>query len=123
MTVKIWGETQVEKLQDLKEVYNIPPEVIAEVEQTVKRLDWAYGSERDVDCDDGGYVLLLLSDNDTDDIGIMYRKLLKDYQLRYGTAETENVICRCEGTEWRKELYLTTNDYGITVVYPKRETD
>jgi len=28
MTMKIWGETQVEKLQDLKEVYNIPPEVI-----------------------------------------------------------------------------------------------
>lgn len=123
MTVKVWRETQVEKLQDLKEVYNIPPKVIAEVEQAVKRLDWAYGSGRDVDCDDGGYLLLLLPDNDTDDIGIMYQKLLEDYQLRYGTAETENVICRCEGTEWRKELYLTTNDYGITVVYPKRETD
>jgi len=80
MTVKIWGETQVEKLQDL-EVYNISPEVIAEVEQTVKRLDWAYGSERDVDCDDGGYVLLLLSDNDTGDIGILYRRLLEEYQM------------------------------------------
>ncbi len=36
MTVKVWRETQVEKLQDLKEVYNIPPKVIAEVEQAVK---------------------------------------------------------------------------------------
>lgn len=45
----------------------------------------------------------------------MYHRLLEEYHLRYGTAEEESIICRCGGVEWYMELYLTTNDYGVTV--------
>ena len=110
---------QVRNLYDLKEKYQIPLEVIEEVGRIVKLLDGVYGSERDVENDDGGYVLLLLSDNDSGGNGVMYHRLLEEYHLRHGTAEEENIICRCGGVEWCVELYLTTNDYGVTVVYAK----
>lgn len=55
MIVKVWNEMQVRNLYDLKEKYQIPMKVIAEVGHIVKRLDGAYGSERDVENDDGGY--------------------------------------------------------------------
>ena len=37
----------------------------------------------------------------------------------YGMERMKSVICRYGGMEWFEELYLITNDYGITVVYSK----
>lgn len=119
MVEKIWGAAQSQNLLDLQEKYKIPHEVIEAVEHIAEILDAEYGMKRDIDHDDGGYVLLLLPDSDTDDIDILYHRLLEEYGLHYGTAETETVICRYDGLKWYMELYLTTNDYGVTVIYPK----
>ena len=121
MIAKIWKAAQMQNLLCLQEKYNIPQEVIGTVEQLVEILDKEYGLGRDVDSDDGGYLLLLLPDSDTDDTDILYHRLLEVYGLRYGTVETESVICIYDGLEWYMELYLTTNNYGITVIYPKQE--
>ena len=119
MVEKIWRVAQIQNLLALQEKYKIPQEVIRVVEHIAEILDAEYGMERDVDNDDGGYILLLLPEKDTDDEEILYHCLLEEYGLRYGTAEMESMICRYGGMEWFEELYLTTNDYGITVVYPK----
>ena len=121
MIEKIWKVAQMQNLLCLQEKYNIPQEVIGTVEQLVEILDKEYGLGRDVDSDDGGYLLLLLPDSDTDDTDILYHRLLEVYGLRYGTVETESVICIYDGLEWYMELYLATNNYGITVIYPKQE--
>ena len=119
MVEKIWRVAQIQNLLALQEKYKIPQEVIRVVEHIAEILDAEYGMEREVDHDDGGYVLLLLPEKDTDDAKILYHCLLKEYGIRYGTAEMESMICMDKGLEWWAELYLTTNDYGITVVYPK----
>lgn len=118
MIEKIWRAAQIRNLLDLQEKYNIPLEVIKAVEHIAAILDAEYGMEREVDHDDGGYVLLLLPEKDTDDAEILYHRLLEEYGIRYGTAEMESMICMDNGLEWWAELYLTTNDYGITVVHP-----
>lgn len=118
MIEKIWKVAQIQNLLNLRGKYKIPQEVIGAIERLIEILDTEYGLDRDVDSDDGGYVLLLLPDSDTDDTDILYHRLLEEYGLRYGTAETETVICRYDGLKWYMELYLTTNDYGVTVVYP-----
>ncbi len=119
MTVKVWNKAQVAELYTIGERYRVPMEAIAEVGQIIERLDAVYGSERDADNDDGGFVLLLLPDSGTDDMEILYHGSLEQYGLSYGTAEMEGVICTYGGMDWLEELYLTTNDYGITVIYPK----
>ena len=119
MVEKIWRVAQIQNLLALQEKYKIPQEVIRVVEHIAAILDAEYGMERDVDKDDGGYVLLLLPEKDMDDTEILYHRLLEEYGLRYGTEEMKSVICRYGGMEWFEELYLITNDYGITVVYSK----
>jgi hypothetical protein len=119
MVEKIWRVAQIQNLLDMQEKYKIPQEVIRTVEHIAEILDAEYGMERDVDKDDGGYVLLLLPEKDMDDTEILYHRLLEEYGLRYGTEEMKSVICRYGGMEWFEELYLITNDYGITVVYSK----
>ena len=119
MVEKIWRVAQIQNLLALQEKYKIPQEVIRVVEHIAEILDAEYGMERDVDKDDGGYVLLLLPEKDMDDTEILYHRLLEEYGLRYGTEEMKSVICRYGGMEWLEELYLITNDYGITVVYSK----
>lgn len=120
MVEKIWRAAQIQNLLALQEKYKIPQEVIRVVEHIAEILDAEYGMERDVDNDDGGYILLLLPEKDTDDVEILYHCLLEEYGIRYGTAEMESMICMDKGLEWWAELYLTTNDYGITVIYSKR---
>lgn len=119
MVEKIWRVAQIQNLLALQEKYKIPQEVIRVVEHIAEILDAEYGMERDVDNDDGGYILLLLPEKDMDDTKVLHYMVLEEYGLCYGTAEMESVICRYGGMEWFEELYLTTNDYGITVVYPK----
>ena len=118
MVEKIWRVAQIQNLLALQEKYKIPQEVIRVVEHIAEILDAEYGMERDVDNDDGGYILLLLPEKDMDDTKVLHYMVLEEYGLCYGTAEMESVICRYGGMEWFEELYLTTNDYGITVIYP-----
>ena len=82
MIEKIWRAAQVRNLLNLQEKYNIPLEVIKAVEHIVAILDAEYGMEREVDHDDGGYVLLLLPEKDTDDAEILYHCLLEEYGIR-----------------------------------------
>lgn len=118
MVEKIWKVAQIQNLLDLQEKYKIPQEVIRVVEHIAEILDAEYGMERNVDNDDGGYILLLLPEKDMDDMKVLYYRVLEEYGLCYGTAEMESVICIYGEMEWFEELYLTTNDYSITVIYP-----
>ena len=75
MVEKIWRVAQIQNLLDMQEKYKIPQEVIRTVEHIAEILDAEYGMERDVDNDDGGYILLLLPEKDTDDVEILYHCL------------------------------------------------
>lgn len=120
MTEKIWTVQQAEKLYGLKTGYALPLKVTEEVKRLVQLLNYHYGSERDVDNEDGGYVVLLLPEDESVDIGSLHLKLLEEYHLCVDTAEIETILCKSEKCEWHSDLYMVTNEYGITVIYPKR---
>lgn len=118
MVKKIWKLAQIQELCNLQMEYKIPLEVIKVLKSQTATLDAQYGVERDVDSDDGGYVLLLLPDRNDESTEHKYLEMLKYYHLRRDSAEIERIICRDGCLEWHSNLFLTTNEYGITVVYP-----
>lgn len=120
MTEKIWTVQQAEKLYGLKTGYALPLKVTEEVKRLVQLLNYHYGSERDMDNEDGGYVVLLLPEDESADTDSLYLKLLEEYHLCIDTAEMETVLCKSGKWEWHSDLYMVTNEYGITVIYPKR---
>ena len=118
MVKKIWTLVQIQELCGLQMEYRIPSEVIKVLKSQTAILDAQYGVGRDVDSDDGGHVLLLLPDKNKESAEYKYLEMLKDYHLRQDSAEIERVICKDGCLEWHSDLFLTTNEYGITVVYP-----
>lgn len=117
MIIKIWTLAQITELCGLQMEYKIPLEVIKFLERQTAILDAEYGMGRDVDSDDGGYVLLLLPDKNDESAEHRYLEMLKEYHLRQDSAEIERIICKDGCLEWHSDLFLSTNDYWITVVY------
>lgn len=68
MAEKIWTAQQVEKLYDLKTGYTVPLQVMIEIERLVQLLNYHYGFKRDVDNEDGGFVVLLLPEDELVDM-------------------------------------------------------
>lgn len=118
MVKKIWTLAQIQGLCGLQIEYKIPPEVIKFLKRQITTLDAEYGMGRDVDLDDGGYVLLLLPDKNDESVEHRYLEVLKEHHIRQDTAEIERTICKEGCWEWHSDLFLTTNDYGATVIYP-----
>ena len=78
----------------------------------VKALDDNYGIERDVDGEDGGYVLILQNVQ-----GITEAADL-DIQLGEDIHEHVNLI-KCADGDYVNVLYLANNEFGINVFLPK----
>lgn len=92
-----------------------PAAVRKEVERILGILDNVYGDLRDVQRDDGGYILFYsepMKDNDL-------KEVLEKYHVRSDEAEyIENVGTQSEET-WEIRLYIISNDYGITFISPQ----
>ncbi len=114
---RLWTALQFPRLEELAEKFQIPPEVVKEIQKTILILDSNYGDDRDVDRDDGGFVLLLLSENE-EEINKAYDAILQKYSLQQELAEFEDVIIQDRQKEWHIVLFLAGSEYGITIVYP-----
>ncbi len=114
---RFWTEAQFPRLEELAEKSGIPSTVIEEIQKTVRILDGSYGKNRNVDQDDGGFVLLLSGDN-VGEIQRAYDALLKKYFLRRELAEFEDIIIQDKHREWHMDLYLAGSEYTVTFVYP-----
>lgn len=119
---RIWTEIQLAQLEDLGEEFHIPKAVQTEIHSIVHILDDNYGRSRDVDRDDGGYVLLLLSEDEGEVHGA-YDSLLQKYSLQQELAEYEDVIIQDRQKEWHIILFLVGSEYGITIVYPEKREE
>ncbi len=110
MTIKIWTMAQFQKLYDLQKKYGIPQEVINKAEKIIKNLDYYYGSERDADSNDGGYIFLLLPDS-LEDIKNAFTILFQQHNLSPDSAECEEIIYKNGIVEWHSDLFLICTDY------------
>ena len=99
---KVYNESQLVKLN------SIPVEVIEFVREIIVILNEAYGEDRNVESDLGGYVLI--AEN------IVDIEILKQDKLQCLVPEYTDIIECSEGANWTSSLFLLSNDYAIVVV-------
>ena len=116
MTERIWTRSQCVKISELEKNYRMPEKVVAEIYKAVDMLDKYYGMDRDVDKDDGGYVLLILPEHG-EKLELLYLEVLGRYRLDLGDAEYKDIIYDNGFIQWHSDLYLVSNDYCLNIVY------
>lgn len=117
MKIKLWTLRQSAQIEELMSKKIIPVEAADKALNVLSILDKYYGEHRNVDSDDGGYLLLYTRCvKDSKEI----QGVLDEYQVPIEDAELEDVLCSVDSLIWKSVLYLITNDYGITLIYPCR---
>ena len=101
---------RIGKSNEITKVKYLPVEVVEQVQETLTVLDDAYGIERDMITDLGGYVAIIES---TEDIQIL-KELRVDIYTEY--AEWMDKIQCKNGELWIKALYMLSSDYAVVVV-------
>lgn len=99
---KVYNESQLVKLN------SIPVEVIEFVREIIVILNEAYGEDRNVESDLGGYVLI--AEN------IVDIEILKQDKLQCLVPEYTDVIEVMNGENYTSSLYLLSSDFSIVVV-------
>ena len=99
---KVYNESQLVKLN------SIPVEVIEFVREIIVILNEAYGEDRNVESDLGGYVLI--AEN------IVDIEILKQDKLQCLVPEYTDIIECSEGVNWTSSLFLISSGYAIVVV-------
>ena len=99
---KVYNESQLVKLN------SIPVEVIEFVRELIVILNEAYGEDRNVESDLGGYVLI--AEN------IVDIEILKQDKLQCLVPEYTDVIEVMNGENYTSSLYLLSSDFSIVVL-------
>ena len=97
----------IQKLGKIKDIESLPPIALgikSLILEKVKLLSAEYGEERDIDNDDGGYVLYCPYGTSEDELTehFDYTTALPEY------VEVNNGICHA--------LYLTNNEFSVSVI-------
>ncbi|WP_027399609.1 hypothetical protein [Anaerovorax odorimutans] len=102
------------KIAHIEETENLrlSDEVTKVIKEEATILDNEYGIDRDVDGKDGGYILVIESEDDF--------KRLKDIDINIDTVIVEDIIkIKTENEEdWLNCLILFNNDFGISLIMP-----
>ena len=99
---KVYNESQLVKLN------SIPVEVFEFVREIIVILNEAYGEDRNVESDLGGYVLI--AEN------IVDIEILKQDKLQCLVPEYTDVIEVMNGENYTSSLHLLSSDYSMVVV-------
>lgn len=99
---KVYNESQLVKLN------SIPVEVIEFVRELIIILNEAYGEDRNVESDLGGYVLI--AEN------IVDIEIFKQEKLKGLVPEYTDIIECSEEVNWTFSLFLLSSDFSIVVV-------
>jgi hypothetical protein len=87
----------------------LPEEIYREALRIVKILDEVYGSDRDVDHSDGGFVLIA---ENVQDLAALQRQYVYLDMSRYEVVS----VVQCAIEPWLNALYLCHNEFGINVL-------
>ncbi len=78
------------------------------IEEQLNILDESYGTDRNVEADLGGYIVILENRKDI--------RVLKQDKLQWVVPEYTDLIECKEGVNWTSSLFLLSSDYSIVVV-------
>ena len=107
MLYKFGTAKEVETLKD-----KIPYALYQVALNIVNVLDDNYGTDRDVDEEDGGFVVILQNIQDIEEA------TTEGIQLDEDMYEHVNLV-KCENGDYINVLYLANNEFGINVFLPK----
>jgi hypothetical protein len=94
--------------EEFKKLNEYPIEVIENIRGTISILNKAYGIDRDIESDLGGYIVI--AEN------IVDIEILKQDKLQGLIPEYTDIIECSEGVNWTSSLFLLSSDYAIVVV-------
>lgn len=104
---------KIAHIREIEAVRGLPSEVIDVVRDAVIILDTEYGESRDVDNGYGGYVLVIMEEEEIEK--------LKDVFINIDTVIPEYVdIFGCNyGMGFASSLILLGSDFGVILIMPK----
>ena len=117
MILKYWKLTDKERLLEDQHTYQFPTKVTEQARNVLDCLNKYYEQDRGIE-EDGGYVAILTGDHDT--VKREYQELLDQHHVKREEAEFEDDICKEGEGVWQSDLYIVSNDYGVTIIYPKK---
>lgn len=94
--------------KQLGDLSDYPIEVIQSISEIVDILNENYGEKRNVDKDLGGYILVVESIEDVEELK---NGMLKDILPEY----TDEIICS-EGVNYISSLFLLSSDFSVVVI-------
>ena len=100
----------VKEMETIKNKF--PNELYQAVLALVTILDTHYGPERDVDQDDGGFVLIVENVQDLTALSTWHIRLDKN-------AHDGLNLVRTEDGDYINALFLTNNEFGVNIILPK----
>lgn len=115
MYKKYWSCKQKGEYEEFFIMQNIPSEVQKVFNATINILDTNYGANRKLS-DDGGYIILLLIDNDTN-VKDIYDKILKDNHIQKDWCEFHDTICTHNGKIYYSDLFIIGSEYSVTIIW------
>lgn len=100
---------KIYKKEQLIKLNSYPSEIICIIESIITVLDENYGSDRKIDEEDGGYILIIESKED-------FVKL-KEIYINIDNVIPEYVdrIVVEYGTDWCNSLIIMNNDYTVSI--------
>ena len=103
----------VKELERIVEKFpSLPKEVCLEALRLVKILDATYGADRDVDADDGGFVLLAENMEDL--------RLIRQRHVGLDGKRHEAVsVIKSGDKPYINAFFLCNNEFGINVLMPR----
>lgn len=116
MVKKYWNTSQKDIIHSECQANQISPKIEDEINRVLEILDCNYGRERDVELDYGGCVYLILSDEEKE-----HKKITNKYHVNKEDYEFQDIIYEEKGIKWVSELYITSTEYCITVIYKKSD--
>ena len=117
MVKKYWNTSQKDIIHSDCQANHISPKIEDVINRALEILDCNYGSERDVELDYGGCVYLILSDEEKE-----HKKITNKYHVNKEDYEFQDIIYEEKGIKWVSELYITSTEYCITVIYKKSDS-
>lgn len=106
-------------MNDICHEYHFPKVVQEHMISIIQILDEYYGEGRTMESD-GGFVAVLV-DDDADNVEREYGEILGKYNVHRDAYEFSDILYKDVNGEYRSDLYIVTNDFGITIIWHCKE--
>lgn len=119
MVSYFWTKSQIKEIDDICHEHQFPKAVQEHMISLINILDKYYGEGRAMESD-GGFIAVLVND-DTNNVEREYDEILGKYYVHRDAYEFSDILYKDANGEYHSDLYIVTNDFGITIIWYCKE--